>query len=171
MSMFTRDDLLNDQGRYKTRGLFKEVCRPEDEPIFTWSKSSDKEGLINLRDLYLLYSVDDPSEATFAEVVCEDLGWWEEVKTSKWMKDQLNEWRKVATVKRKAKAFKAIIKEIEEGGRSSFTAAKYLIEEPWIDKRTKGAREASQETTEKAHESVSGDLVRLQDYLQERQNG
>lgn len=171
MSMFTRDDLLNDQGRYKTRGLFREVCRPEDEPIFTWSKGTDTHGLINLRDLYIRYSVDDPSEATFAEAVCEDIGWWEEVKTTSWIKGPLSEWRKVATIKRKAKAFQAILKEIEEGGRSSFTAAKYLIEEPWIDKRTKGAKEAAQETTEKAFESVSGDVIRLKNYLQETQNG
>jgi hypothetical protein len=37
-----------------------------------------------------------------------------------------------ATEKRKSVAFTAIIKEVRESGKSAFTAAKYLIEEPWL---------------------------------------
>mgnify|MGYP005848278509 CR=1 FL=1 len=160
MSMFEAKDFLNDANRYKTRALFKEICQPGDEPIFSWSRNKDN-GYINIRQLFIDLTVDDPSEATFAETICSDIGWWEEVRNCYWIQSQLKEWRKVAAIKRKSKAFKSIVKEIEEGGRSSFTAAKYLIEEPWVDKRTKQAREDSKETTKEAFDQVSKDVERL----------
>jgi hypothetical protein len=155
---------MNDQNRYRTRAMFKEVCRPEDTPIFSWSNNKDN-GYINIKALFIQHTIDDPSEATFAEVVTGDLGWWLEVRESYWIKDHVEQWRRMAAVERKAKAFKAIVKEVEENGRSAFTAAKYLIEEPWVDRRTKTTKKTSQETSEEAYALVNKDAERLQELI------
>ncbi|MCA9368199.1 hypothetical protein KC887_08155, partial [Candidatus Kaiserbacteria bacterium] len=70
-----------------------------------------------------------------------------------------------ADVKRKSKAFQAIIKEVTNDGKNSYAAAKYLIEEPWKQKRTKAAKEESRATTEEAliSSEVSEDLDRLRE--------
>lgn len=158
--MFDISQFLDPVGRYRSRGLFKEVCRPEDTPLFSWSKDTNN-GYVNIRELFINLTVDDPSEATFAETLCGDIGWWEFCKESTWIKEPLRQWRQVAAIKRKSKAFQSIVKEVHEGGRSAFTAAKYLIEEPWVDKRTKSAKEFSQKTTSEAYDNVSADVLRL----------
>ena len=59
--------------------------------------------------------------------------------------------------------------EVTEGGRSSFTAAKYLIEENWVNqgqtKDGRAARKEAKDTASKAYErsAVSDDLKRLRE--------
>jgi len=77
------------------------------------------------------HSVDDPSEVTFAEEVFGDLFFWQSLTEASFFKKHIEEWRLLASTVRKKEAFKAIINEVKTNGKSSFTAAKYLIEEPW----------------------------------------
>ena len=55
--------------------------------------------------------------------------------------------------------------EVKLNGRSAFTAAKYLIEEPWKDKRNPKVKEQNKKTTEAAKSVFSEDLERLQEFM------
>jgi hypothetical protein len=133
--MIDNDILYSSQGHKRTRALFWETALPDDHPVMTLNR---KEGYIAIRPLFIELVVDDPSEAIFAETVFGDVAFWENITKAKWMAPYLREWRMICDVKRKSYAFQAVVKEVKEGGRSSFTAAKYLIEEPWNkDKKTK----------------------------------
>ena len=138
-----------------------ETCAHHNEPIFTLR--DEKEGYISLRKLYLQYVPNDPSEAVFAEVVFGDVGYWLHLRENKLLKPFFDEWRQEADVIRKSKAFTAIIKEVEGEGRSSFSAAKFLIEEPWKDKRDPKVKKESKETTSKASLQVKSDVERLRE--------
>lgn len=120
--------------------------------------------LISLRELYIKYCVDDPTEVTFVDAVFGDFAYWTALLKCKWLHPYLEEWKQEADVRRKSKAFKAVIKEVENNGRSAFSAAKFLITEPNKPK-TKESKETIKKTTEKAKEEYSEDIVRLQDFL------
>ena len=59
------------------------------------------------------------------------LFFWQNLTESVFFRKHAEEWRFLAATKRKQLAFKAIVEEVKNNGKSSFTAAKYLIEEPW----------------------------------------
>lgn len=163
--MFPKEMLLGSGGHMKTRSLFFETCLPTDEPFLSLKPQKDN-AAPSLRDIFITLVVDDPSEATFAETVFGDIRFWENLCNCRWMEPHLKEWRRIADAKRKSKAFKSIIKEIEEGGRSSFTAAKYLIEEPWKDKRKSEVKKEVQETADMGYSMVREDFNRIKDHFQ-----
>lgn len=162
MAMFSDDVLINAQGTRLTRALFKEVAQEGDKPVFTLSRN-DSEGYINIRNIFIDLVAEDPTEYVFAEAVFGDFAHWDKIANSTWMKEPLKEWRQVADVKRKELAFKVIIQEAKGGKSSSFAAAKYLIDEPWKDKRSPVKRKASKDSTSKASAAVSQDLQSLKD--------
>lgn len=161
MAMLTRDQIYTPQNRRKEQSLFVETCAYHNEPIFT--VRDEKEGYISLRKLYLEYVPKDPSEAVFAETVFGDVGYWLHLRENKTLKPFFEEWREEAEVIRKSFAFKAIVEEVETKGKSSFSAAKFLIDEPWKDKRNPAVKKQSKETTSKAAHQVKSDLERLQE--------
>jgi hypothetical protein len=109
----------------------------------------------------------DPTEYEFASVIFGSWEIWERISNAPSVKPHVAKWRKEATIRRKAMAFKAVVSEVSEGGRSSFTAAKYLIEENWKDqgqtKDGRAARKEVRETASAAYErsAISEDLKRL----------
>jgi len=161
MSMLSRDQIYTPQNKRKEQSLFVETCAHHNEPIFT--VRDEKEGYISLRKLYLEYVPKDPSEAVFAEVVFGDVGYWLHLRENKLLKPFFDEWREEAEVIRKSFAFKAIVDEVENQGRSAFSAAKFLIDEPWKDKRNPKVKKESKETTSKASIQVKTDIERLRE--------
>jgi hypothetical protein len=147
-----RDQIYTTNNGLKVLCLIKELCKPTDTPIFTLR--DEKEGYESLRTLFVSLTVEDPSEATFASVVFDDVGYWLKARENKILKPYVEEWREEADVKRKALAFNAIVHEVKTGGKSAFSAAKFLIEEPYKDKRTPKTKAQVQKTTEKAKASV-----------------
>ena len=167
--MFTYDQLYTPLGKKKSVSLILETCKyGNSDPLFT-IRSHEKRGLISLRNLYLKFAVDDPSEAEFAVTVFGDVAFWEHMKTRKDIEPYVEEWRETATILRKSKAFKVLASEVSTKGKNSYQAAKYLIEEPWKIKEAvtpKGkveAKKALKRTATKAFESkeVSEDIKRL----------
>ena len=129
MPLFSYEDLYSESNNLpKTRGLFHEVNK--DGPLSVSRR--EVPGKIKLYDIYMDHCVNDPSEVSFAEAVFGDLIYWKALTEDKWFIKHLTDWRMAATEKRKSVAFTAIIKEVRESGKSAFTAAKYLIEEPWL---------------------------------------
>jgi hypothetical protein len=148
--------------------LLREVFHEfNPDALLTYDKNG-KEGKISLFKLYMAHSVDDPSEVTFAEEVFGDLYFWQCLTEANWFQRHIQEWRLLAATVRKREAFKSIIKEVRENGKSSFTAAKYLIEEPW---KTGNALQRKQnkklisESAEAAFSdsTIQSDLKRLKD--------
>jgi len=160
MAIFKKEQLWAANGLPKTNCLFQETKRPGDAPIMSLNGWSDDYPC--LRTYYVNLTVDDPSEATFAEEVFGDIRYWFKLRDAKFMSSYLPEWREEADIKRKQKAFKAVFKEVEENGRSAFTAAKYLIEEPWKGK-TLEVKKATRRTTGKAVSVFDEDLERLRE--------
>jgi len=163
LPIFTYADLYNDKNVARTKEIF---CEHSDKGILTYG-IDEKPGKINLRKLYMNFCVEDPSEVKFAENVFGDLTFWNKLANSIFFKDVIEEWRFVATEKRKCLAFEAIIDEVKSKGKSSFTAAKYLIEEPWLKGATatekKLLNRRVEETARAAFNSkhISEDLERL----------
>lgn len=121
------------------------------------------EGYPCLRDYYVPLVAKDPSESTFVDVVFGDLRYWLRLKKSKFMAEFLEEWGEMADIERKKLAFAAVINEVENNGRSAFTAAKYLIEEPWKDKRNPKVKETNKKTTKAARNEWDDDVKRLEE--------
>lgn len=158
--MFPKELLYGSKGHMRTQSLFLETRRHGDEPLFTL-KPGTRHGCPSLRDLFIEYTVYDPSESSFAEAVFGEVAYWENLKKADWMQDHIEKWRYIADVKRKAIAFKTIIKEVENDGRNAFSAAKYLIDEPWKDKKNPKVKEEVKKTTEEASDRVQEDRLRL----------
>lgn len=155
-----KDVLWATNNQARTHSIFLETAKPGEIPALTIE--AEHPTLPCLKSLYLSFAVRDPTEVTFAEVVFNDLKYWIRLREAKFFKQYVEEWRVLAEEKRKQIAFEAIIKEVEEGGRSSFTAAKYLIEEPWKPK-TKETQKKKRETSQKAFSVFDEDIDRLKD--------
>jgi len=123
--------------------------------------SNKKSGLINLRELFILFVVEDPTEGKFAEEVFGDHKAWKKILDTGWINDYVHEWREVADTKRKELAFRAIINEVKTG-RTPFTAAKYLIEEPWKT-NTRRVKDTKARTSSEAFKAVNSDIDRLRE--------
>lgn len=163
MPMFTYNDLYNDSGAARTRTLF---CEYNPDGILTLNRFG-KEGRVSLYQLYIIHATEDPSEVQFAEEVFGDILYWKRLQGESFFKSHIAEWRDVAAEKRKQLAFKAVVNEVKTEGRSSFTAAKYLIEEPWRSGSTasekKAIRKNIEQTAEAAYQnqSLQDDITRL----------
>jgi len=165
MPIFSYSDLYNEKNVPRTREVF---CEFSEAGVLTHNRDG-KEGKISLYKLYISLAVDDPSEVTFAEEVFGDLPYWFSLQEAPWFKKHIEEWRLVAAEKRKCQAFKAIINEVKSNGKSAFTAAKYLIEEPWRNGNSvaekKRIKREIEETTNSAYHSkaIKSDIERLQE--------
>ena len=162
-SLFTKDQLyVKANNRRLTQGLFHEYSGN----LLTLAKEDHPNGAMSLYKLFVALVVDDPTETVFAEAIFGEVTFWNNLNSVTFIRPHLEEWRAVCDVKRKQKAFAAILHEIETKGRSSFTASKYIIEEPWKTKKAedkRGTRAATRETTRKAFESkeVQEDAKRI----------
>lgn len=156
--MFTKDDIWASNGHPKTSSLFTETCRYDDTPIMTLNGGNTN--LPCLRELFVPLVVRDPTEATFAEAVFDDLRYWLKLQEAPWIQPYLKEWRAIADKKRKQIAFQALLTEIETQGRSAATCARYLIEEPWKGSKPSTKKQV-RKTTEEAITPFAEDLDRL----------
>jgi hypothetical protein len=159
MAMFDREQFWTINGIPKTNSLFHETCRQGDQPIMSLHGGG---GLPSLRTYFVNLTTNDPSEYTFAETVFGDIRYWFRLRDAKFLVDLLPEWREEADMKRKQLAFKAIINEVENEGRSSFSAAKFLIDEPWKGQK-KEVKETRKKTTQKAVSVFDQDIERLKE--------
>lgn len=167
MPMFTKSQLYAANGTKKSTSLFKETATtPTSEPIMSLAPTGYGK-YICLQDLYVALTQDDPSEYTFAEEVFGSYAFWHNIRQKEWFKPYYEDYQIIAAAKRKQKAFKAIIAEVESEGRNALAASKYLIEEPWKGKKVvdKEAKENSRKSTVKARNSkeVDSDYQRLKE--------
>ena len=161
MPLFSEDQFKVDNGRPRTSSLFKETAQyAQREAVIATLTGKDK-SLPCIKDIFIAMCVEDPTEVEFAEAVWGDVGYWMDLSSQEFLKPYLDEWRRECSIRRKQKAFKAIIKEADTG-KNPFVAAKYLIEEPWLDKKP-STRRRTKETTKAAAAPFSEDIERLRE--------
>lgn len=158
MSMFPRDTFYTVNNVPLNKALFFEFHQYNNSRAVFTLKSYDNQGCLSLSKLFLAYTVQDPSEHTFAETVFGEWITWERLSEADGIKPHVEAWRRAADVARKSKAFKAVVSEVEDG---NFQAAKFLIQEPWKD--TPKEKKEAKETTKEAFGSITEDISRLEE--------
>ena len=174
MALFDTSLTKNDSGAVMTKALFYELSYDNPTHVIFTLKDKDIElpngrPAVALSQKFIDLCTMDPTEYEFASVIFGSWEVWERISNAPNIKKHVEKWRKEATIRRKAIAFKSVMSEVTEGGRSSFTAAKYLIEENWVNqgqtKDGRAARKEAKDTASKAYErsAVSDDLKRLRE--------
>lgn len=175
MALYDFTFTKGDQGVIRTKSLFYELCYDNPEhAIFTLKEHDivlpNGRPAVALSQKFIDLCTTDPTEYEFAMHMFGSWEVWEKISTSANVQKHVEKWRKEATIRRKAMAFQSVVSEVTEGGKSAFTAAKYLIEEPWAvkDGRTKDGRKARADARETAQEAferagVHEDLKRLKE--------
>lgn len=166
MPICTQDQIYSSMGHAKTRNLILEFSSSAEvraKTIFSVSDNPHPEK-IPLKTLYMSLVVDDPTEVAFAEEVFGSVSFWENLCNLTLFKPYLERWRKEADLRRKKKAFQAIIETAtsKEVSATRLSAAKYLIDEPWKTGDRK-ARKESKQTTQEAFETYKSDVERLKE--------
>ncbi len=158
MPFFTRDELYTTNNRRQLRMWFIEYSKiTGTEPKLNLSYYDGYEGTKSLKDIYMQYCVEDPTESKFAEYMFGDVAFWLEIRDEPWLQEPLRIYRKEADTRRKAMAFESVVDEIKTKSRSAFSAAKFLIDEPWLVGSSVSEKKAiakrKQESTEEALEA------------------
>ena len=173
MALYDFSLTKSEGGIVRTKSLFYELTYDNQEHVLFTTKEHDVElsngrTAVALSKIFIEMTVADPTEYNFADRVFGSWEVWDKMTKAAGLRDHITKWRKEATIRRKAMAFRSLVDEVQEGGKASFGAAKYLIEEPWAakDGRTvdgRKARKAAQETAEEAFEraAINDDLKRL----------
>jgi hypothetical protein len=156
------DKFKDSMGRWYTKGLFWEMCFPENKARASYTlKESEHKGLPSLKQLYL-----DSEDLTEYEFAVDHLGgWnhWKALRKCKWFAPHLADWQEELEVRVRSQGIKALISHsLSPKGQ---TSAKWLAEKGWVDKK-RGApskAEVNAELKQQAgiHAEVEGDLLRL----------
>ena len=162
MPLIKHEDMYTSSGQRRTRALFRETAMSSDSPVAALGKQPGD--LIPVRDLFIELVSPDPTEYEFSDLLLGDYAHWKLIADATWMKDYIDEWRMICDVKRKSEAFRSVLKEAKDG-RSAFSASKYLIEEPWKDKRNPQTKAQVKESTQRAKDTIASDVARLRDFM------
>lgn len=151
------------KGVIRTKSLFYELSYADPTHVIFSLKDEDVEHngrtYVSIAKLYRSLVPQDPTEYTFAMVVFGNWHVWEVIREAPQLKPYITRWRREAEVKIKSEAIAAIATEMKEGGRSSFTAAKLLLERGWLEKDT--ASKAKQKLQEKEDEEMGKEALSL----------
>jgi hypothetical protein len=162
--MYSRDKFYAPGNKLKTKSLFIETCQLDrrHNAIFT-NALEDRDEYVSLYKLYMAYTLDDPSEYTFAEIVFGDWITWEQISNAPTIRNWVNEWRSSNAVRQKSIAIKAMIEKVKAGEKDSFLAAKVLLAKGWQDQpKSKSAKEKDEEETKIAMANLyEDDATRL----------
>lgn len=138
--MFSYDQLKGTNGKARTKSLFYELSY--DDPslsIFTLKERDIQAhgmSFLSLQKLYVSLVPHDPTEYEFAQAIFGSWEIWQNISKAPVIKVHVARWRREVEVKVKSEAIKAIAEEMKSNGRSSFSAAKLLLDKGWLDKDT-----------------------------------
>lgn len=170
--------MLDGQGRYRTRSLFWETRKIENEeifePLFTTKPRShtvtsvDKKGLTtypSLKELYMSYHHVPEHEYEFAMDVFGSWQHWIVLCTTSSLREMIKEWRTELSVKMKAEAIRSMIVASKESSAVGVNAAKYLADEGYMPKKVgRITKEEKLREIKKAagvRDDLAGDMERL----------
>ena len=136
--MFQYENFKGSNGKTKTKSLFYELCYSDTEDAVFTLKDRDLEAHGKMN-----------------------------VSNASGVKTHIARWRKEVEVKVKSEAIKAIAEEMKTKGRSSFSAAKLLLDKGWLDKeaatvaKTKLKAKEDEDMNKEALSLLSDDAKRL----------
>jgi len=151
--MFSPSQLKNASGKFITKSLFYEL-----------SYINPKHSVFTLKDQDIEFEGKSlvsgaPTEYEFSQIVFGSWDHWQAIAKSPFVKPYISKLRKEVEVKVRSDAIKAIAEEMKSNGRSSFSAAKLLLEKGWLDKET--ASKAKQKLKEKEEEEMNKEALSL----------
>jgi len=166
MSLFKREDFLNESGTILGKGLFLELSYSKQDRVLFTMKEVDHRGFVSFPRLYMELTEADPTEWTMAEEVFTSWTIWEKISNMSMIKPYVEELRKQAAIRTKSKALKAVIlKANDPDNKDNYAASKYLIDKNLTQGNTKKKRTAKAKEEElKAAEAMvqsDADLVKL----------
>lgn len=154
--LFGFDKTKTSNGIVRTKSLFYELSYADTEFVIFTLKDDDivanGSSYTSLPKLYRSLVPQDPTEYTFAMTVFGSWSVWETIKNSPQLKPYVTKWHREAEIKIKSDAIKMIAEEARSGSRSSFTAAKLLLERGWVEKEA--ASKSKQKLIEKEEEEM-----------------
>lgn len=169
--MFTYETFRGSNGKAKTQSLFYELCYSDTSDAIFTLKERDIEAqgklFLSLKKLYVSMVPADPTEYEFSQTVFNSWEIWQKISNAPNIKTHVAKWRHEVHVKVKSQAIQAIAEEMHTGGRSSFSAAKLLLEKGWLDKdnasqaKKKLEAKEEQEQNKQALSLLSEDAERL----------
>lgn len=130
------DKFKNNQGKYYTNALFKELDG-FDAGVSLYTLASEDitvgdKTYIALRKEYL--RIEDPTEYHFAVKYFDSWKHWKEVRESPKIKPHVDEWREELEVMLRSKGVKGVYDKALDG---DYQASKWLADRGWSDKPTK----------------------------------
>jgi len=136
--MFSTNQLKGPNGKCRTKSLFYELSYYDTTDVIFTTKEKDikvdDKVYVSLHQLYVSMVPNDPTEYDFAQRVFGSWDIWQTISKAPQIKPYVNKWRKEVEIKVKSQAIQSIAEEMKTGGRSSFSAAKLLLEKGWLDK-------------------------------------
>ena len=160
--LFDTSKTKSDNGIVRTKSLFYELSYDSPEHVIFTLKDHDVDHngrtYVSISNLYRSLVPQDPTEYTFAMAVFGNWHVWNTIRNAPQLRPYVKRWREEAEVKIKSEAIKAIAEEMQNGGRSSFTAAKLLLERGWIEKED--ASKAKQKLREKEEEELNTEAMK-----------
>ena len=140
----SRNDLVDDRGRYKTLSLFLEIAYDKDAIFTLKDYDHEYEGKMyySLKKIYL--EKGDPTEYQFA---VENLaGWdhWQKICNNKVLAQHIEKWRAELELKLVSEGVRLIVNSAK--GKGNWLAAKFLAERGW---QTRAAGRPTKEELEK----------------------
>lgn len=140
MPLFTMSQLKGPNGKCRTKSLFYELSYYDTTDVIFTTKEHDitvKDKLyVSLQQLFVKMVPHDPTEYEFAQAVFGSWNVWKGISEAPQIKPFVNHWRNEVVVKVKSQAIQAIAEEMKSNGRSSFSAAKLLLDKGWLDNDT-----------------------------------
>jgi hypothetical protein len=163
--LFGPDKTKTIKGVVRTKSLFYELSYTDTTHVIFTTKEEDIEvkgkTYLSLHKLYRSLVSHDPTEYSFATAVFGSWPVWEVIREAPQLKVHVAKWRREAEVKVKSEAILAIAEEMKSNGRSSFSAAKLLLDRGWIEKDT--ASKAKKKLREKEEEDLDREAIKLLD--------
>ena len=128
-------EFRDNQGRFRTRSLFKELNSAGKFPFFFTLKDFDEPDAISMKRRYL--EIADPTEYEVAEKLLGSWRHWLKLCEIDWFQAHLEEWRRELRIKLKSQAVAKLKKFAGGNDGLSFSANRYFAEQDY-DKPTKG---------------------------------
>jgi len=151
------------KGVVRTKSLFYELSYTDPTHVIFTLKDDDVDHkgrtYVSIANLYRSLVPQDPTEYTFAMTVFGNWHVWEVIREAPQLKPYITRWRREAEIKIKSEAIASIASEMKQGGRSSFTAAKLLLERGWIEKEA--ASKSKQKLQDKEEQDMDREALKL----------
>lgn len=161
-----RTKFKDSQGRFFTQSLFLEHGYNTDFAMYTLTdedKTYNGKVYPSLRRLYL--ETMDPTEYVFATTYLWGWEHWQRLLANKALREEIDKWREELEVKLRATAVRHILASAPD----AFSAAKWIADGQWQDKKagrpSKAEKEAEMKKRLRVVEDLNDDAARIVDFM------